>query len=304
MTEYIVPEFRYQPLNKLHIEQSKRSTAVPGAGLSTSDVCISILPPGQVDAHFVAGSAFIDVNLAASETSFALNSDKTISSVIQPNSFGFVTKGTDFKIISQNQVPCVLVEIGDDVFTHWMESADIDPSSLEPFRDYRHDPAVGSFGQLATTLLNEMSLTGGPADVMTMEAIVLGMSARLMGSLSKQENDGMSSIHRLLSNKDHRLERSVEFTMAHLSNPALKIADLAAEANMSVQHYSDIFKQWKGVSPYAFIRSERLKLASHLLKATKMPIATIAYETGFSSQAHLTTAFKTIYGVTPGSLRR
>jgi len=47
-----------------------------------------------------------------------------------------------------------------------------------------------------------------------------------------------------------------------------------------------------------------LQRASELLTRTDLNIERIAQECGFSSQSHLTAAFKTAYGVTPAKMKQ
>jgi AraC family transcriptional regulator len=47
-----------------------------------------------------------------------------------------------------------------------------------------------------------------------------------------------------------------------------------------------------------------MEWAAALLAGTEQSIADIALETGFSSQAHLTTAFQRLYRTTPAAYRR
>lgn len=104
----------------------------------------------------------------------------------------------------------------------------------------------------------------------------------------------------LAENKLAFLRRHI---LSSLSKP-LKISELAGLAGMSVTSFSIAFKQAFGVSPAKYIMQERLRRAQWLLVNTSKSVALIADETGFSSQAHLTTALKRLHGATPGRIRR
>ncbi|MPR64359.1 helix-turn-helix domain-containing protein [Ochrobactrum intermedium] len=87
-----------------------------------------------------------------------------------------------------------------------------------------------------------------------------------------------------------------------LSKP-VKVAELAHLVGMSETKFRAAFKATFGSSPARYILQQRLNWAKWLLANTAKSIATIAAETGFASQAHLTTMLKQTQGVTPGQLR-
>lgn len=73
---------------------------------------------------------------------------------------------------------------------------------------------------------------------------------------------------------------------------------------MSTTHFSRVFKQQTGFSPYDYVLMMRLNKAKELLLKTDMYIAEIAYETGFNSEANFVYCFKNIEGISPGKFRK
>lgn len=63
------------------------------------------------------------------------------------------------------------------------------------------------------------------------------------------------------------------------------------------------FKNETGETFAAYVRRLRVERARRLLDTTDYEIAQIAYQTGFSSQSHLQTAFKSATGLTPREWR-
>lgn len=84
----------------------------------------------------------------------------------------------------------------------------------------------------------------------------------------------------------------------------LDLASLASVAAMSVYHFARRFKETVGMSPHAYVLSRRIRRARELLDRGEASLAQVAASCGFSSQAHLTTAFQRDLGVTPGEYRR
>lgn len=84
----------------------------------------------------------------------------------------------------------------------------------------------------------------------------------------------------------------------------LALERLAAEAGIAAHAFAAAFTRTFGVPPYRYVIQRRVERAKVLLRHTDMPVAGIAYETGFASQSHLATTFKRSVGVTPGAYRR
>lgn len=79
----------------------------------------------------------------------------------------------------------------------------------------------------------------------------------------------------------------------------LKLADVAAIAQMSSYHFLRLFKQSLGVTPHQYILQSRINKAELLLRNSELSIADIAVRVGFCDQSHLTRYFKRQIGVTP-----
>lgn len=82
------------------------------------------------------------------------------------------------------------------------------------------------------------------------------------------------------------------------------LSELAGECGVSVAHFSRAFKRSTGVAPHQWQLGRRMARAQTLLVNSKLSIAEIALNCGFSSQSHFHSAFKHTAGVTPGQWRR
>jgi len=100
-----------------------------------------------------------------------------------------------------------------------------------------------------------------------------------------------------------QLQRVVDFIAAHLGDE-IALTDLAGLAGLSTHHFGEAFKASTGRPPYHYVIEQRVERARELLSGGERPIAEIACVAGFSSQAHLTTNFRRVTGVTPGRFRR
>lgn len=84
----------------------------------------------------------------------------------------------------------------------------------------------------------------------------------------------------------------------------LKLEDLADTAHMSRSHFSALFKQLNGLSPWEYIVSRRISHAANLLRTTSLPITSIAVDCGFNTTANFNYAFRRQTNKTPTQYRK
>lgn len=84
-----------------------------------------------------------------------------------------------------------------------------------------------------------------------------------------------------------------------------RVADLAAELDLSPRTLERQFAQEVGIGAKSLARLIRFETAHNLLSDDpQTPLATLAYDLGFSDQAHLTREFRALGGLTPGAYAR
>lgn len=84
----------------------------------------------------------------------------------------------------------------------------------------------------------------------------------------------------------------------------ITVEELASVAGLSRGYFSRAFHTATGESPHQFILARRLAEARRRLDDGAGDLAQLAVQTGFSSHAHLTTAFGQAFGMTPQAYRR
>ncbi|WP_312608331.1 AraC family transcriptional regulator [Agrobacterium pusense] len=122
---------------------------------------------------------------------------------------------------------------------------------------------------------------------------ILAELFRLRGQRYKSVRGGLSPWAR---------NRAMELMHARISED-LSLADLAAEARLSVFHFSRMFKESLGLSPQAYLTSLRIKKAAELLAESDLSILEIAQETGYTSGQVLARAFMKHMKMTPSQYR-
>lgn len=105
------------------------------------------------------------------------------------------------------------------------------------------------------------------------------------------------------SNYEDSIQTVKEYIAENL-NENLTVGALAEIVNMSSSHFSRVFKQQTGFSPYDYILISRLNRAKYLLQVTDMTVSAIAYEIGFNSESNFICFFTENEGISPGKFRK
>ncbi|NEU73413.1 helix-turn-helix transcriptional regulator [Hassallia byssoidea VB512170] len=96
----------------------------------------------------------------------------------------------------------------------------------------------------------------------------------------------------------YKLQKVIEYINAHLQYN-LRLAEIAAIAQLSEFYFCRLFKQSMNMSVHQYVIQQRVERAKQLLLQGQMPIIDIALACGFANQSHLNLHFKRLTGVTP-----
>ena len=149
-------------------------------------------------------------------------------------------------------------------------------------------------------LLLKESETGGPCGTLYAESLMAALATRLLYAARSQKPHISSRSSPLPA---RALRRVLERMQADVS-ANLDLATLAAETGYSRAHFLRTFRAATGQTPHRYLIELRLEKARALLASRAMPLIDIAAECGFSSHAHLTSAFRSRFGVSPSEYRR
>jgi AraC family transcriptional regulator len=155
--------------------------------------------------------------------------------------------------------------------------------------------------QVGRSILSELTVETAASRVYV-EAASLTLAARLLrkhcdsGACASTE----SSAHRL---DQIRLRRVLDYIAANIGGD-IALVNLAAIAGYSPFHFLRKFTLAMGIPPQRYISRIRLENAMAELAAGKLPLAEIALNAHFSSQASFTRAFHRATGMTPREYRR
>lgn len=134
------------------------------------------------------------------------------------------------------------------------------------------------------------------------ELTELGLSLELYKLLtellaSEQPSENQQSRY------DNLIQDVKDYVSAHISEK-LTVKELADLVYMSSTHFSRIFKQQTGLSPYEYIMLSRMKYAKELLRQTDLSISQIAGAAGFNSDSNFIHSFVENTGITPHKFRK
>jgi AraC family transcriptional regulator len=98
-----------------------------------------------------------------------------------------------------------------------------------------------------------------------------------------------------------KLMRAVEYIQDQLDTD-LTVSGIAQAVGLSPYHFTRLFKESTGQSPYQYVVEARVRKAKELLTTGKFTISEAAYHVGFVDQSHLTRHFKRVFGLPPKRL--
>lgn len=159
----------------------------------------------------------------------------------------------------------------------------------------------GVIDEIGRSVLSELAHETSTSH-MFVETASSMLAARL---LQKYCDEGISrnSDPSLCRPDDRWLRRVLDFIEANIEDE-ITLENLGAISGYSTFHFAHKFSLAMGVSPRRYVSRLRLENAMAQLAAARLPLAEIALNAHFSSQASFTRAFHRATGMTPREFRR
>jgi AraC family transcriptional regulator len=173
-----------------------------------------------------------------------------------------------------------------------------DTACLDPERGLRFGVTDAHVVDLVRRL-EVQACSGQPLGALYTEALSLTLLTYLRGRYARATGTAPDAG----SLRPWQRDRVIEFVEENLSS-CIGLSDLAELAGYSPVHFARLFKRCFGQPPYQYVLARRVERAKSMLKDQDRPLSSVATACGFSTQAHLNTAFKQRTGVTPGVFRR
>lgn len=101
-----------------------------------------------------------------------------------------------------------------------------------------------------------------------------------------------------MSGANSAVQKMQNYIRTHLQEP-ITASDVAGAAGYSKYHAARLFKEQTGLSPFEYIRRERLIHSAHALRNGNPRVLDVALDFVFDSHEGFTRAFSNAFGITP-----
>ncbi|WP_150583061.1 helix-turn-helix transcriptional regulator [Pseudomonas fluorescens] len=239
---------------------------------------IELLPGSAYAARYVATHSAIGFAFDSQQGLHAIGSDRVLPFVCAPNSLAFVPAGCD--VLSESPVGGEYLRV--------VHADGIERMADRVFNNRIDAQAIALAQCMRRALLK-------PSFDDDWQAWALALTERA------QYSAGLATPHQSSINSK-RMRLLDDFIDAGLEGP-VSVQAMAGLLGLSEGFFMRAFKQATGRSPHSYLIDRRLARARACLRDSTASLSDIALACGFSSQAHMATAFKQRMGVGPAQLR-
>jgi AraC family transcriptional regulator len=155
------------------------------------------------------------------------------------------------------------------------------------------DPVMNGLVQALLPLLQQRE----HADAIFVEHVMIAIAVHLMRRYGGQQDLLLHSAKgcRMAAQQECRAK---DYMVAHLAYD-FTLEDVARHCGMSRAAFARAFRKRLGMTPFEWVRSQRVERAKLLLLDKDLSLADIAAECGFADQSHFTRVFTRLVGVGP-----
>ena len=170
-------------------------------------------------------------------------------------------------------------------------SGDVEPCGLNELADPRVRALVDA--------VNAERIAGFPSGKLFLDSVERALAAALVDSYATQHPTAPTYRGGL---GPARLRKIKELVYAKLEDE-LTLQEMAQAVELSIAHFSQMFRQSTGQSPHQFVLRHRIDRAKEMLRATRVRALDVAIACGFKTQQHFSRVFRQVCGVTPRQYR-
>lgn len=271
------------------------ATMSQGRVWSDDDITVGICPEHKLrEFHFVADRDMIAMLKPGYGGVRSVNSDKKEPFSVAVNEMCWLPKGTEYYLLTFDAKEAVFINCDKAIRDRFVDAAPFQVSLDEPVVPFRDLARHSIFMSLAKSFVDADGIGGRLRAQALLDLVLYDVCAQLH---TRHLRENTNTICRPV------LDKIRSYVEENLSDD-IKLEALADIADMSVYHFSRMFRNTTGVAPYRFVMQRRITRVQGMLATTSDDIASIAAMTGYSSQSHLTSAFKKTVGITPGRFRQ
>jgi AraC-like DNA-binding protein len=164
---------------------------------------------------------------------------------------------------------------------------------------YRFGAASLAAGaDLAPELAEIGALAAGARDLAAGD-MAIRLAERVIGAASGTA----AKAARISARDERRIARALRHIERRVAEP-IDLEALSSVAAMSKYHFLRTFRCVTGLTPYQHVLGRRLNRAALALRGPDEPIASVAYDAGFSDLSTFNRRFRAVFGQSPGEYRR
>lgn len=171
--------------------------------------------------------------------------------------------------------------------------------------------------RMVDQIAEEMRCREGEGPRVVTEAERIGLLSKMLESEASRPSDGSGLIVEALSEalvvevlrslpdrrtlrgpRDHRLRKAVAMIENCYKEP-LTIEALAHAAKLSRFHFSRLFREQTGMSPYQYLTCHRLERAAELLRRGGRSVTDVAFSVGFQDLGRFSRLFRQRFDCAP-----
>ncbi|WP_270087510.1 AraC family transcriptional regulator [Sphingobacterium sp. SYP-B4668] len=130
-----------------------------------------------------------------------------------------------------------------------------------------------------------------------MECIALTLPYYLSGYLHREVSSNWN-----VDAKEDIINNSILYLKSNFSSK-VSLQDIAHNSNLSISHFSKLFKARTGYSPIEYLNHLKIQKACHMLQFSENRISQISCDLGFEDQYYFSRLFKDHMGISPSHYR-
>jgi len=159
---------------------------------------------------------------------------------------------------------------------------------------------------------NRLSTAGGTSSIDLMLSLIADdhgeklanavADQQIYSAIRTDQDTQRLSVPTRIGVRHPKLSQVIHMMEANIEEP-LSTHELAEHLGISRRQLERLFKKYLQVVPSRYYLDVRLQRARRLLRESDRPAGEIALQTGFSSAAHFSTAYRNHFGMTPREAR-
>jgi AraC family transcriptional regulator len=253
---------------------------------------VALLPARPYEVNYVPDHHVIGFAFEPQEGMHAFACDRRRPFLADPWRLAFTPVGCDVFSASDRGGEYLVITVAPDVL------ARLTPGIAQERLPQLTNLSDPRFTPLATALRRAVCSS---ATVDDFEVEVLATQAVARVAVQVDAWPGVTGLARAMTSR--RVKRVLEYIDANFDKD-VRLADLARQVDLSEAYLARAFKAATGTTLHRALVERRIARARQLMRGqgrdrTNRNLAAIAAEAGFSSHAHMVTAFQRVLGTTP-----